>query len=80
MVVLCGPMDTSYGIPHSMGVNHFSLRGSASPQKPEVLPLARGSKSVKAFVVQCPQCQWEAVDVASSARPDSTSRSIPGAA
>ena len=65
MVVLCGPIDTSYSIPHGMGVNHFF--SPAAPRAAKTwgyVDLSRGRKPVKAFVIQCPQGQQEAVDAA----------------
>ena len=62
-------MDASYGIPHGMGVNHFF--SPAAPRAEQTwgdVDLSRCSKPEKAFVLQCPQCQQEAVDVASGAR------------
>jgi len=71
MVVLCGPMGTSYSTPHGMGVNHFfSTVAPRAAKTCGYVAVAHSGKPVKAFVIQCPQCQREAVDVASNARPD----------
>jgi hypothetical protein len=81
MVVLCGPMGTSYSTPHGMGVNHFF--STAAPRVAKTcgyVAVAHSGKPVKVFVIQCPQCQPEAVDVASNARLDCAGGSSTGAA